>query len=109
MWKPRANSDHERPHRCLGGGMTDRAFRRYLDLEPTTESPHVVLVAGIPGAGKSTLAESLARHLKTPIFSSDWVIGSLTPFDVLTDENAWSLVDLSLHALTARHVQLGID
>jgi predicted kinase len=89
--------------------MTGDAFRRYLDLEPSTESQRVVLIAGIPGAGKSTLAESLARHLKTPIFSADWVIGSLVPFDVLTDENAWAVVDLNLVALIARHVQLGID
>ena len=32
--------------------MTE-AFQRYLDLEPTTGSPRVVLVAGIPGTGIS--------------------------------------------------------
>ncbi|MGW6929394.1 AAA family ATPase [Lentzea sp. NPDC054927] len=81
----------------------------YLNLRPTTESPQVVLVAGIPGTGKSTLAESLARQLKTPIFSMDWVLGSLVLARAITDENAESVVDLQLTALVARHVQLGID
>ncbi|MDX8028968.1 ATP-binding protein [Lentzea sp. BCCO 10_0856] len=81
----------------------------YLNLRPTTESPQVVLVAGIPGTGKSTLAESLARQLKTPIFSMDWVMGSLVLARAITDENAESVVDLQLTSLVARHVQLGID
>ncbi|WP_086666021.1 AAA family ATPase [Lentzea kentuckyensis] len=81
----------------------------YLDLEPTTESPKVVLVAGIPGTGKSTLAESLARQLKAPIFSMDWVLGSLVLARAITDENAYDVADLQLTALVARHVQLGID
>jgi predicted kinase len=81
----------------------------YLNLEPTTERPVVVLVAGIPGAGKSTLAESLARRLRTPIFSMDWMMGSLVLARAITDENAAEVVDLQLRAAVARHVQLGID
>jgi predicted kinase len=89
--------------------MTEDARQRYLDLEPTTESPRVVLVAGIPGTGKSTLAESLARHLRTPVFSLDWAMGSLVLARAVTDDNAWEVVDLQLTASVARHVQLGID
>ncbi|SFR06728.1 Adenylylsulfate kinase [Lentzea waywayandensis] len=81
----------------------------YLNLEPTAERPVVVLVAGIPGAGKSTLAESLARRLRTPIFSMDWVLGSLVLARAVTDENVDEVVDLQLRAAVARHVQLGID
>lgn len=81
----------------------------YLNLEPSAERPKVVLVAGIPGTGESTLAESLARQLKTPIFSMDWVLGSLVLARVLSDENAEAVVDLQLTALVARHVQLGVD
>lgn len=71
----------------------------YLNLEPATDSPRVVLVAGIPGTGKSTLAESLARQLKTPVFSMDWVMGALVLGRAVTDENAESVVDLQLAAL----------
>lgn len=81
----------------------------YLNLEPTTERPRVVLVAGSPGAGKSTLAESLARRLRTPIFSLDWMMGSLVLARAVTDENAVEVVNLQLTAAVARHVQLGID
>jgi predicted kinase len=81
----------------------------YLGLEPTTERPVVVLVAGIPGAGKSTLAEGLARRLRTPVFSLDWVMGSLVLARAVTDSNAVEVVDLQLTAAVARQVQLGID
>jgi len=89
--------------------IADRAFQKYLKLEPSTERPRVVLVAGIPGAGKSTLAESLARRLRAPVFSMDWLLGSLVPFDVLDDDNAYPVVDLVLSASVARQVQLGVD
>ncbi|MEV6711044.1 ATP-binding protein [Lentzea sp. NPDC051208] len=81
----------------------------YLNLEPTTESPVVVLIAGVPGAGKSTLAEGLARRLRVPVFSMDWVMGSLVLARAVTDENAVEVVGLQLTAAVARHVQLGID
>ncbi|MDX8148964.1 ATP-binding protein [Lentzea sp. BCCO 10_0061] len=81
----------------------------YLELEPTAESPVVVLVAGIPGAGKSTIAELLARRLRTPIFSMDWVMGALVLGRAVTEENAYEVGDLQLRASVARHVQLGID
>jgi predicted kinase len=81
----------------------------YLGLEPTTERPVVVFVAGIPGAGKSTLAEGLARRLRTPVFSLDWVMGSLVLARAVTDSNAVEVVDLQLTAAVARQVQLGID
>ncbi|MGW6442883.1 AAA family ATPase [Lentzea sp. NPDC055074] len=82
---------------------------RYLGLEPSSESCVVVLVFGSPGAGKSTLAEGVARQLRSPIFSLDWVMGALVLARAITDENAVETVDLQLTALVARHVQLGID
>ncbi|GGN08830.1 kinase [Lentzea pudingi] len=81
----------------------------YLNLEPSAESPVVVLVAGSPGAGKSTLAEGVAKQLRVPVFSLDWVMGALVLARAVTDENAYEVVDLQLRALVARHVQLGID
>ncbi|MFD4668959.1 AAA family ATPase [Lentzea sp. NPDC058450] len=81
----------------------------YLELAPSTESPVVVLIAGIPGAGKSTLAEALAKKLRAPIFSMDWTLGSLILARAITDENVDEVLDLQLNGLVARHLQLGID
>jgi hypothetical protein len=36
--------------------------------------------SGLPGAGKSTLAEAAGRALGVPVFAVDWLLGSLTPF-----------------------------
>ncbi|WP_169739861.1 AAA family ATPase [Actinospica robiniae] len=68
-----------------------------------------ILVAGVPGAGKSTLAEGLARSLRAPVFSIDWQLGALTPFRVLTNENASPIAEMMLVAAQARQLQLGLD
>jgi hypothetical protein len=41
--------------------------------------PQVIVFTGLPGTGKSTLAEQVARTLKAPAFASDWLIGGLKP------------------------------
>jgi predicted kinase len=41
--------------------------------------PQVIVFTGLPGTGKSTLAEQVARTLRAPAFASDWLIGGLRP------------------------------
>ena len=41
--------------------------------------PVVVLFTGLPGTGKSTLAERLARSIGAPAFAGDWLMGGLKP------------------------------
>jgi len=87
-------------------------FRAYQDLASLNETgtrPVAILVAGVPGTGKSTLAEGLARSLRAPVFSMDWQLGALTPFRVLTDENVGPLAEMMLIAALARQLQLGLD
>ncbi|GAA1993732.1 AAA family ATPase [Catenulispora subtropica] len=93
--------------------MTDyspafESYERLVPLDPSA-TPVAVLVAGVPGTGKSTLAEGLARHLRAPVFSMDWQLGALTPFRVFTDENVDPLAEMVVIAPLARQLQLGLD
>lgn len=85
-----------------------QAYERLTPLDPSA-TPVAVLVAGAPGAGKSTLAEGLARELRAAVFSMDWQLGALTPFRVLTDENLDPLAETMVVAALARQLQLGLD
>lgn len=49
-------------------GLPGRAGRR------------LIVFAGLPGTGKSTLADATGRELGIPVFAVDWLLGSLTPF-----------------------------
>jgi hypothetical protein len=52
-----------------------------------TETParQIIAFTGLPGTGKSTLAERLARTIRTPAFAGDWMLGALTPYRILGD------------------------
>jgi predicted kinase len=39
----------------------------------------VIIFTGLPGTGKSTLAERVARTMLIPAFSIDWLMGGLKP------------------------------
>ena len=41
--------------------------------------PRVIIFTGLPGTGKSTLAERTARTLGAPSFAGDWLMGGLKP------------------------------
>lgn len=47
--------------------------------------PTVVVITGLPGTGKSTLAEGVARAVGAPAFSVDWLLGAIAPSGVLDD------------------------
>lgn len=53
-----------------------RAMRSELD---GIERPIVVVFTGLPGTGKSTMADKMAIHLGAPAFSGDWLLGALQP------------------------------
>jgi predicted kinase len=41
--------------------------------------PQVIIFTGLPGTGKSTLAEQVARTVGAPAFAGDWLMGALQP------------------------------
>lgn len=40
----------------------------------------LIVFSGMPGSGKTTLAQAIGRNLGTPVISQDWLLGALTPF-----------------------------
>lgn len=42
-------------------------------------APIVIVFTGLPGTGKSTLADLTAKRLSAPSFSGDWLLGALQP------------------------------
>jgi predicted kinase len=93
--------------------MGDRALGRYLRLEPRPRRPgnipKAIVVAGLPGTGKSTLAEALGRELRAPVFSMDWELGVLVPFGAVRPDNLGPMPELMMAASMARQLQLGLD
>jgi predicted kinase len=43
----------------------------------------VVVLTGLPGTGKSTLADQLGRRTGSPAFAGDWLLGALAPHGIL--------------------------
>lgn len=73
-------------------------------------APLVVAFTGLPGTGKSTMADATAKAIGAPSFSGDWLLGALVPSGVLTGlprpatlELYWRL----LRTLVTRQLMLG--
>lgn len=70
----------------------------------------IIAFTGLPGTGKSTLAERLARTLRTPAFAGDWMLGALTPYRILGDLDGDAYISLHDHLLATLVVrQLLLD
>jgi predicted kinase len=48
-------------------------------MDAVCAEPRVIIFTGLPGTGKSTLAERVARTVRAPAFAGDWLMGGLRP------------------------------
>jgi len=60
----------------------------------------MIIFSGLPGTGKSTLAESLARHFKIPVFARDWLETVLLRNDLRSTSSDKSLGYVGYELLT---------
>jgi predicted kinase len=70
-------------------------------------APALVLVGGLPGTGKSTLADELASHLHAPVFAKDRIEASLRRDGVTAEQRSWTIAEHLLTALAGEQLRRG--
>jgi predicted kinase len=88
--------------------MAGAAYQRLPKAhQDRSRRPCAVVLCGLPGTGKSTLAELVADKLAAPSFAFDWFLGALTPFGVVRPDNAAPLGNQLMTSALARQVRAG--
>ena len=82
-------------------------FTGYAELPGRGAGARLIVFSGLPGAGKSTLAEAAGRQLGVPVFAVDWLLGSLTPFGGYHLDEAFGIGGELLTTLAFRQLALG--
>ena len=68
----------------------------------------MIVFSGLPGTGKSRLAEALGRHLGIPVFAKDWLEASLLRSGLDSTENQLGFAGYGLlTTLADRQLTLG--
>jgi predicted kinase len=70
-------------------------------------APVLILVGGLPGTGKSTLADELASHLHAPVFAKDRIEASLWRDGVKAEQRSWTIAEHLLTTLAREQLRRG--
>jgi predicted kinase len=71
------------------------------------QGPQKLLVlAGLPGSGKTTVAESLSRHFSIPVFSVDPIEAAMWRNGLPKDQTGVAAYEVAV-ALADEHLRLG--
>jgi predicted kinase len=82
-------------------------FTGYQELAGRGAGARLIVFSGLPGTGKSTLAEAAGHQLRAPVFAVDWLLGSLTPFGGYHLDNLFGIGAELLTTLAFRQLELG--
>jgi predicted kinase len=82
-------------------------FTGYPELAGRGAGARLIVFSGLPGTGKSTLAEAAGRQLRVPVFAADWLLGSLTPFGGYHLDELLKIGAELLTTLAFRQLELG--
>src|SRR3974390_2350776 len=82
------------PSARLSGSRTGRRFRRILVDDKTDKIPCALIVMGVSGSGKSTIAERLAERLAWSYEDGDKFhparnVAKMSAGEPLTDDDRW--------------------
>jgi predicted kinase len=72
-----------------------------------TRVPALIVFSGLPGTGKTTLAETTARDAAIPVFAVAWLLGALAPFSVVKKPDRGEVAYALLTMLVTRQLMLG--
>jgi predicted kinase len=78
-----------------------------FSLPAMNTQTRLIVFSGLPGTGKSTLADAAGRQLHIPVFAADWLLGSLTPFGGYHLDQLLAIGAEMLTTLAYRQLQLG--
>lgn len=77
------------------------------DSRKPSSTARLVVLSGVPGTGKSALADALAEALAVPAFAGDWLLGALTPFGGYHLDNLLGIAEELLTTLALRQLATG--
>ncbi|MFI6479955.1 AAA family ATPase [Nonomuraea sp. NPDC050663] len=115
LWVAHVEVEPEPPHRITTthtqGWVPDYLTPRLPeDFSPDRleGAGGVLLVfAGLPGSGKSTVAERVGAELGIPVFALDWLLGALSPFGLRHHDDLMALGNELLTTLAYRELAGG--